>query len=126
MENSINTEQTASGLLVLASLIMTAAVANMNLSVANVALPSIGLAFSASQVELNLVSVGFPLGVASSVLWFGALADRYGRKMMLLLGSFWQYQHLSLPFLHRRLKSSYWHVSLVVWQRVWHFQQPCP
>jgi DHA2 family multidrug resistance protein-like MFS transporter len=71
---------------ILASLIVVAAVANLNLSVANVALPSIGLAFDASQTELNLVAVGYSLGLAASVLWLGALGDRYGRKMMLLLG----------------------------------------
>jgi EmrB/QacA subfamily drug resistance transporter len=72
--------------LVLASLIVVAAVANLNLSVANVALPSIGAAFDASQVALDLAAVGYSLGLAASVLWFGALGDRYGRKMLLLLG----------------------------------------
>jgi len=72
--------------LVLVSLILVAAVANLNLSVANVALPSIGAAFDSSQVQLNLVAVGYSLGLACSVLWLGALGDRYGRKLMLLLG----------------------------------------
>ncbi len=76
----------ANGGRILASLIIVAAVANLNLSVANVALPSIGLAFDASQTQLNLVAVGYSLGLAASVLWLGALGDRYGRKMMLLLG----------------------------------------
>src|SRR4029453_16832480 len=71
---------------ILASLIIVAAVANLNLSVANVALPSIGLAFDASQTQLNLAAVGYSLGLAASVLWLGALGDRYGRKLMLLLG----------------------------------------
>jgi DHA2 family multidrug resistance protein-like MFS transporter len=71
---------------ILASLIIVAAVANLNLSVANVALPSIGLAFDSSQTQLNLVAVGYSLGLAASVLWLGALGDRYGRKMLLLLG----------------------------------------
>ena len=74
------------GQLILWSLIIVAAVANLNLSVANVALPSIGLAFDATQTQLNLVAVGYSLGLAASVLWLGALGDRYGRKMMLLLG----------------------------------------
>ena len=73
--------------IVLIALILVAAVANLNLSVANVALPTIGAAFDASQVQLNLVAVAYSLGLACSVLWLGALGDRYGRKMMLLLGT---------------------------------------
>jgi EmrB/QacA subfamily drug resistance transporter len=72
--------------LVLAALILVAAVANLNLAVANVALPDIGKAFDAGQTTLNLVAVGYSLGLATSVLYLGALGDRYGRKMMLMLG----------------------------------------
>jgi MFS transporter, DHA2 family, multidrug resistance protein len=71
---------------VLGSLILVAAVANLNLSVANVALPSIGESFDSSQTMLDLIAVGYSLGLAASVLWFGALGDRYGRKMMIVLG----------------------------------------
>jgi MFS family permease len=73
--------------LVLAALILVAAVANLNLAVANVALPDIGKAFDASQTALDLVAVGYSLGLASSVLYLGALGDRYGRKLMLVLGT---------------------------------------
>jgi DHA2 family multidrug resistance protein-like MFS transporter len=72
---------------VLATLITVASVANLNLSVANVALPDIGKAFDASQTGLDLVAVGFSLGLAASVLYLGALGDRHGRRMMLLLGT---------------------------------------
>jgi MFS family permease len=72
--------------LVLVSLILVAAVANLNLAVANVALPSIGQAFDASQTALNLIAVGYSLGLACSVLYLGAVGDRYGRKLMLVLG----------------------------------------
>lgn len=72
--------------LVLMSLIVVAAVANVNLSVANVALPDIGLGLNAGQIGLNLVAVGFSLGLAASVLYLGALGDRYGRKQMVLVG----------------------------------------
>ena len=72
--------------LVLVSLILVAAVANLNLSVANVALPEIGAAFDSSQTTLDLIAVGYSLGLAASVLWLGALGDRYGRKLMLVLG----------------------------------------
>ena len=73
--------------LVLLALILVAAVANLNLAVANVALPDIGKEFDAGQTGLDLVAVGYSLGLAASVLWLGALGDRYGRKMMLILGT---------------------------------------
>ena len=43
--------------LVLATLIIVAAVANLPLAMANVALPSIGAYFDASQTQLDLVAV---------------------------------------------------------------------
>src|SRR5262245_62779955 len=72
--------------LVLAALIIVAGVANLNLSVANVALPDIGKHFDSSQTTLDLIAVGYSLGLACSVLWLGALGDRHGRKLLLLLG----------------------------------------
>ena len=78
--------------LVLLTLILVAAVANLNLAVANVALPDIGKAFGASQTQLDLVAVAYSLGLAASVLYFGAIGDRYGRKLLLALGMV-----LSLP-----------------------------
>jgi MFS transporter, DHA2 family, multidrug resistance protein len=87
-----SSEQPARAGLVLLSLIAVAAVANLNLSVANVALPSIGKAFDSSQTTLNLIAVGYSLGLAASVLYLGALGDRYGRKLLLVLG-----MALSLP-----------------------------
>jgi EmrB/QacA subfamily drug resistance transporter len=87
----MSSEQAQSGApqragVVLGSLIAVAAVANLGLAVANVALPSIGQHFDASQTALNLVAVGYSLGLAASVLYFGAVGDRYGRKLLLVLG----------------------------------------
>jgi MFS family permease len=76
----------ARGPLVLVALILVAAVANLNLAVANVALPDIGKAFDSSQTTLNLIAVGYSFGLAASVLYLGALGDRYGRKLMLVGG----------------------------------------
>src|SRR5262245_54894076 len=84
--NGAATEAPARSGLVLLALILVAAVANLNLSVANVALPDIGRAFDSSQTMLNLIAVGYSLGLAASVLWLGAPVDRYGRKLMLVLG----------------------------------------
>jgi len=73
--------------LVLLALILVAAVANLNLAVANVALPDIGKAFDSSQTALDLIAVGYSLGLAASVLYLGAIGDRYGRKRMLIYGT---------------------------------------
>src|SRR5215211_5423610 len=80
-----STAPTRAGL-VLGALIAVAAVANLGLAIANVALPSIGKAFDASQTSLNLVAVGYSLALAASVLYFGAVGDRYGRKLLLIIG----------------------------------------
>jgi DHA2 family multidrug resistance protein-like MFS transporter len=72
--------------LVLGALILVAVVANLNLTVSTVALPDIGAAFNASQTSIDLISVGYSLGLAGSVLYLGALGDRHGRKTMLLGG----------------------------------------
>ena len=50
---------TPSSSLFLSALILVAAVANLNLAVANVALPDIGAAFQSSQTTLNLIAVGY-------------------------------------------------------------------
>ncbi|HEX6762180.1 MAG TPA: MFS transporter [Gaiellaceae bacterium] len=81
-----SSEGPARGGLILVSLILVAAVANLNLAVANVALPSIGKAFDSSQTALDMIAVGYSLGLAASVLYLGAVGDRYGRKLMLLAG----------------------------------------
>ncbi|MBD0860428.1 MFS transporter [Gordonia sp. zg691] len=71
---------------ILVALILVAGVANINLAVANVALPDIGKDLDASSTQLNLIAVGYSLGLAASVLYFGALGDRYGRKRLLVIG----------------------------------------
>jgi MFS transporter, DHA2 family, multidrug resistance protein len=78
---------------VLATLILVAGVANLNLAVANVALPDIGKAFDAGQTMVDLIAVGYSLGLAASVLYLGAVGDRYGRKSLLVLG-----MGLTIPF----------------------------
>ena len=72
--------------LVLVALIVGALVCNINLSVANVALPDISASLGATQTELTLIAVGCTLGLAMSVLYLGALGDRYGRKLLLMTG----------------------------------------
>ena len=40
--------------------------------------PDIAQAFDSSQTTLNLIAVGYSLGLAASVLYLGAIGDRYG------------------------------------------------
>lgn len=72
--------------MVLAALILGALVSNINLSVANVALPDISGSLGTSQTGLTLIALGCTLGLAMSVLYLGAIGDRHGRRRMLLLG----------------------------------------
>ena len=109
--------------LVLISLILVAAVANLNLSVANVALPDIGQSFDSSQTSLDLIAVGFSLGLAASVLWFGALGDRYGRKMMIVLGMCLPFRPRSLPRFAPSDRCSSSLASSAVWPRVWRIRR---
>ncbi len=83
---SVGRSKPARAGLVLATLIGVAGVANLNLAVANVALPDIGKHFDAGQTMVDLIAVGYSLGLAASVLYLGAIGDRYGRKTLLVLG----------------------------------------
>jgi MFS family permease len=72
---------------VLLALVMGAIVANINLSIANVALPTIGQDLGASQDQLTGIANAFALGLASTVLYLGTIGDRYGRKLLFVLGA---------------------------------------
>ena len=73
---SENTGEPANGQPVLFTLIIVAAVANLLLAMANVALLSIGRYIDASQVQLNIIAVACSLGLACLVLWLRALEER--------------------------------------------------
>ena len=68
-----------------ASLVLLAliVVANLNLTVANVALPDIGRAFDTGQTTLDLIAIGYSLGLAGSVLYLGAVGryPQYASKI---------------------------------------------
>ena len=63
-------------IMVVVTLIGVAGVANLNLAVANVALPDIGKAFDAGQTAVDLIAVGYSLGLAASVLYLGEVDPR--------------------------------------------------
>lgn len=85
--NKVAGEKPRHAKIILPTLILGSVTANLNLSIANIALPDIGRDLQASQVQLTMVASMFTLGLAATVLYLGALGDRYGRKILLLLGA---------------------------------------
>jgi MFS family permease len=71
---------------VLLALVTGAIVSNINLSIANVALPTIGADLDATQDQLTSIANAFALGLASTVLYLGTIGDRYGRKLLFVAG----------------------------------------
>ena len=50
-------------------------------------LTDIAKALDASQSEQNLIADAFTMSLAATVLYLGAVGDRYGRKSLLLWGA---------------------------------------
>lgn len=73
--------------LVLAVLLLGTFAAVMNMSVTNVALPSIAKALDAEGSAIAWISDAFSIALTSFVLLSGAIGDRYGRRNMYLLGA---------------------------------------
>jgi EmrB/QacA subfamily drug resistance transporter len=72
--------------LILISLLLAAFVINLDTTIVNVALPTLVDQLHASNSQLQWVVDAFNLLFAGSVLAFGSLSDRFGRKGMLLGG----------------------------------------
>ena len=73
--------------IILSTLIAGAIVANINTSISNVALPSIGRALTATDTQFTGITDAYQLGIAATVLYLGAIGDRHGRKRLLLIGA---------------------------------------
>src|SRR5437764_14285908 len=71
---------------ILLSLLLAAFVINLDTTIVNVALPTLVGELHASNSQLQWVVDAFNLLFAGSVLAFGSLSDRFGRKGMLLAG----------------------------------------
>ncbi len=71
---------------ILTSLLLAAFVINLDTTIVNVALPSLVHQLHASTSQLQWVVDAFNLLFAGSVLAFGSLSDRFGRKGMLIAG----------------------------------------
>src|SRR5438477_10529145 len=72
--------------LILTSLLLAAFVINLDTTIVNVGLPTLVRELHASDSQLQWVVDAFNLLFAGSVLAFGSLSDRFGRKGMLLAG----------------------------------------
>ncbi len=77
----------------LLTLVLGAVVANINTSISNVALPDIGRALHATNGQLTGITDAYQIAIAATVVYLGAVGDRYGRRKLLLLGA-----ALSVPF----------------------------
>src|ERR1700757_934095 len=72
--------------LILGSLLLAAFVINLDTTIVNVALPTLVRELHASNSQLQWVVDAFNLVFAGAVLAAGGLADRFGRRGMLLAG----------------------------------------
>src|SRR6204780_2909624 len=72
--------------LILVSLLLAAFVINLDTTIVNVALPSLVRQLHTSNSQLQWIVDAFNLLFAGSVLAVGSLADRFGRKGMMLAG----------------------------------------
>jgi EmrB/QacA subfamily drug resistance transporter len=66
---------------------LAAFTANLDLSIVNLALPSIGRAFGTTQSELAWAVNAYVLPYAVSILAVGRLGDRYGHRRVLVVGA---------------------------------------
>ena len=77
------------GRIALAATVGASAMASLDATVVNVALPHIGGDLDADVTALQWVLTGYLLGLASFILLAGALGDRLGRRRIFLFGTVW-------------------------------------
>jgi EmrB/QacA subfamily drug resistance transporter len=79
----------AKGRIALVATVAASAMASLDATIVNVALPHIGRDFHASVSALQWVLTGYLLALASLILLGGALGDRYGRRKVFVIGTAW-------------------------------------
>jgi EmrB/QacA subfamily drug resistance transporter len=77
------------GRIALAATVAASAMASLDATVVNVALPHIGDDLDATVSQLQWVLTGYLLALASLILVAGALGDRVGRRRVFLIGTVW-------------------------------------
>src|SRR3989475_4323535 len=79
----------ARGRVALVATVAASAMASLDATVVNVALPHIGRDFHASVSALQWVLTGYLLSLASLILLGGALGDHLGRRRVFVIGTVW-------------------------------------
>jgi EmrB/QacA subfamily drug resistance transporter len=79
----------ARGRVALVATVAASAMASLDATVVNVALPHIGDEFDASISALQWVLTGYLVALASLILLGGALGDRFGRRKVFEIGTVW-------------------------------------
>src|SRR3954451_6272338 len=74
------------GYALIAATVLSSGVASYDAYVVNVAVPAIGRHFDASVTALQWTLTSYLLSVAALLLLAGALADRFGRRRVLMIG----------------------------------------
>lgn len=77
------------GRMALAATVAASAMASLDATVVNVALPHIGEDLHADVSTLQWVITGYLLSLASLILLGGALGDRLGRRRVFMIGTIW-------------------------------------
>src|SRR5436190_11573248 len=79
----------ATGRWVLLATILGSGLASIDGTVVNVALPAIGHEFHVPFAALQWTITAYTLTLASLILLGGALGDRYGRRLVFVVGVVW-------------------------------------
>ncbi len=80
---------TGPGRAVIAAAALGSGIAFLDGTVVNVALKTIGSDLDASLAELQWISNGYLLSLASLILLGGSLGDRFGRRRVFVIGTVW-------------------------------------
>lgn len=81
--------RSAAGRIALVATVAASAMASLDATVINVALPHIGEELDASVSSLQWLLTGYLLALASLILLGGALGDRFGRRKVFVVGTVW-------------------------------------
>jgi EmrB/QacA subfamily drug resistance transporter len=85
-DSSLVALRSATGYALVAATVLASGVASYDAYVVNVAVPAIGSHFGASVTAIQWTLTSYLLAVAALLLVAGALADRFGRRRVLMVG----------------------------------------